>query len=155
MAKNHQKVRGKALIIRPNFGRQKDSRAGDSVRSFEKNGKAKRILLVNDHDLFRQALAIVLEQRANFDVCAQAASLAEAREVLSVMNGTVDLAVVDIDLPNGGGVELIRELQELPSVSVLALTADREQGPRTWMGEVLSTAASIDEIVGAARQLVG
>ncbi len=143
------------MIIRPNFGRQEDSRAGDSIRSFERNGKAKRILLVNDHDLFRQALAIVLEQRANFDVCAEAASLAEAREVLSGMNGTLDLAVVDIDLPNGGGVELIRELQELPSVSVLALTAEQEQGAQTWMGKVLSTAASIDEIVGAARQLVG
>lgn len=143
------------MIIRPNFGRQKDSRTGDYVQPFERNGKAKRILIVDDHDLFRQALAIVLEQRANFEVCAQAASLAEAREVLDGMNGAPDLAVVDIDLPSGHGIELIRELQEQPNVSVLALTADREQGPHTWMGEVLSTAASIDEIVGAARQLVG
>jgi DNA-binding NarL/FixJ family response regulator len=60
----------------------------------------KRTLLVEDHALFREGLALLLEQRTGFDNV-QARSLAEARRVLSSPPATIGMAIVDVDLPDG------------------------------------------------------
>ena len=114
--------------------------------------KTGRIIVVDDHAVFRQALAVLLEQQAGFDVYAEAAFLPEARSILRNLSGKLDLAVVDLDLPDGE--ELIRELNEGGSgTSVLGLTSGRERAVGAW-GAVLSTEASVDEILAAARRLV-
>src|SRR3954453_13176111 len=66
----------------------------------------KRILLVADHNAFREALAIRLNQEPDLEVAWQAASIAETRNVH--LNG-VDVAIVDPFLPDGDGMVLIRE----------------------------------------------
>jgi DNA-binding NarL/FixJ family response regulator len=50
----------------------------------------------------------MFDREPEFEVVAQAGCLAEAREEL----GGMDLAVVDLDLPDGDGAELIGELRE-------------------------------------------
>ncbi|MDQ3704143.1 MAG: response regulator, partial [Chloroflexota bacterium] len=80
----------------------------------------KRVLIVDDHDLFREVLATVLQQDTHLKNV-QAESLAEARELLRGLGGNIDLAIVDADLPNGEGAQMIRELRE-DDVPVLALT---------------------------------
>jgi DNA-binding NarL/FixJ family response regulator len=83
-----------------------------------------RILLVEDHAAFRNALAFMLGREPDLKVVAQAGSLAEAREVLG---GEFDVAVVDMRLPDGGGGELIGELRLAnPGVSVLVLSSTIE-----------------------------
>jgi DNA-binding NarL/FixJ family response regulator len=80
-----------------------------------------RILLVEDHAAFRGALAFLLGREPDLEVVAQAGSLAEAREAL---DGRLDVAVVDLALPDGDGSELIGELHRAnPGVSVLVLSA--------------------------------
>ena len=80
-----------------------------------------RVLLVEDHADFRGALACLLGREPDLEVVAQAGSLAEAREAL---DGRLDVAVVDLALPDGGGSELIGELRRAnPGVSALALSA--------------------------------
>jgi DNA-binding NarL/FixJ family response regulator len=76
----------------------------------EKNGKTGRIMILDDHAVFRQALAVMLEYRAGFEVYADIASPEEASAALEGLNGGLDLAVVDLDLPDGGAEEFIREL---------------------------------------------
>jgi DNA-binding NarL/FixJ family response regulator len=69
--------------------------------------------------------------------------------------------VVDLDLPEGGGLELLEELREAaPGVAVLGITANGDRGLRAralgaGAGEVLVLSASGEEIVAAARRLWG
>ena len=139
------------MIMRPNTGDWEDSPVG------EKNGKTGRIVILDDHAVFRQALAIMLEYRAGFEVYADVASPEEAKTALEGLDGGLDLAVVDLDLPGGGAEEFIRELGErMSGVTVLGLTANRDSvaGMR-GTSQVLTTGTRVDEILAAARQLVG
>ncbi len=63
----------------------------------------KRVLIVDDHDLFREVLATVLQLDTHLKQNVQAESLAEARQLLRGLGGNIDLAIVDADLPNGEG----------------------------------------------------
>jgi two-component system response regulator DesR len=81
-----------------------------------------RVMLVEDHTAFRQALAFVLASEPDIEVVAQAGSLAEAGETLA--DGRLDVAVLDLAPPDGDGTELIGELHRRnPGVSVLVLSA--------------------------------
>ena len=118
----------------------------------------KRFLLVEDHALFREGLALLLEQRTGFDNV-QARSLAEASRVLSSPPATIGMAIVDVDLPDGDGIELIEQLRETePDMPVLALTAVRDpeqraQALRAGADAVFSMREPIEELVRVARRL--
>jgi DNA-binding NarL/FixJ family response regulator len=116
-------------------------------------------LLVAKHVMFRQALALVLEWHANFRAV-QAGSLAEAHQLLRAPDTEQpDLAIVDLELPNDDGVELIREIHEVyPRTPVLALTTSREsertaRAKEAGADEVLTMAASGEELLEEARRL--
>jgi DNA-binding NtrC family response regulator len=49
-----------------------------------------------------------------------AANLAEARELLT--DGSIDLAILDLQLPDGTSIDLVRELQQQPDIEVLIIT---------------------------------
>ncbi len=117
----------------------------------------KRVLIVEDHAAFRQALACVLGWHTGLRESVQAGSLAEALELMPAE--PVDAAIVDLCLPDGDGSELISGLRDhAPGVSVLALSqsANLEHHDRALSAgasEVLSKEASIEEILHAARRL--
>ncbi len=114
-----------------------------------------RVLLVDDHLSFREAMAIVFGLQPDITVVAQAGSLAEARDVLA----DVDVAVVDLGLPDGSGLDLIGELRAVnPQGAVLILTAssDRAQFARAveaGAAGVLHKSTPLHELVGAVRRL--
>jgi len=117
-----------------------------------------RILLVEDHASFRQTLAILFEREPEFEVVGQAGTLAEARRVLRRVE--VDMAVVDLSLPDGQGTELIEEIGEEagPNLAVLVLTASVDRAVHARAVEagaagVLHKSAEVDEIIDAARGL--
>jgi DNA-binding NarL/FixJ family response regulator len=119
----------------------------------------KRLLLVHDNALFREALALLLEWQMGLDSF-QAGSVAEARRILGEPHhDEVCLAIVDIDLPNEDGIELIKEFRELePDCPVLALTTTRSmqrhmQALQAEAEEVLTIGGSIEELTGAVRRL--
>jgi DNA-binding NarL/FixJ family response regulator len=120
----------------------------------------KRVLLVEDHTLFRESLALLLEWRLGLESI-EAGSLAEGRRALSAVRGAADFAIIDLDLPDGDGSELIERLHESePEVPILAFTADRSLPKRAraleaGADEVLAKMAPVEQIIGAARQLVG
>jgi DNA-binding NarL/FixJ family response regulator len=121
----------------------------------------KRVLIVDDHDLFRQVLAVVLKQYTDLRDSVQVESLAEARRVWGGLNGDIDLAIVDLDMPDGDGTELIKELRAAqPDLPVLAFTVGRSVEVRAralqaGANQVLSTATSGEKIIRAAEVLVG
>jgi DNA-binding NarL/FixJ family response regulator len=121
----------------------------------------KRVLIVDDHDLFRQVLAVVLKQYTDLRDSVQVESLAEARRVWGGLNGDIDLAIVDLDMPDGDGTELIKELRAAqPDLPVLAFTVVRSVEVRAralqaGANQVLSTATPGEKIIGAAELLVG
>jgi chemotaxis response regulator CheB len=86
-----------------------------------------RVILVEDHIAFRQALAFLLGREPDLEVVAQAGSPAQAREVL--VDGHIDVAVVDLSLPDGDGRDLIGELRRRHSgIAVVVLSATIEAG---------------------------
>jgi DNA-binding NarL/FixJ family response regulator len=85
-----------------------------------------RILLVDDHEIVRRGLRDLLEMNEDLRVVAEAGSLAEA-EAVDVR--ALDVAVLDVRLPDGSGVDLCRTLRERhPGLACLMLTsfADNE-----------------------------
>jgi CheY-like chemotaxis protein len=72
----------------------------------------KRIYFTVDHTLFRECLALLLERRMGCE-CIQAGSFAEAHWVLDHLQGEVDLAIIDLDLSDGDGGEIVERLREL------------------------------------------
>jgi DNA-binding NarL/FixJ family response regulator len=119
----------------------------------------KRALLVEDHSLFREVLAVILEGHTDLKHNVQASSLAEARRVLAELDTKVDLAIVDLDPPEGDATPLIEHLRKV-GIPVMAFTADpspklRAQALQAGADEVLSTANSGEEIVGVVQRLVG
>jgi DNA-binding NarL/FixJ family response regulator len=100
---------------------------GEGVaRAKGKRSEVIRILLVEDHAAFRSTLAILLEREPDMEVVAQAGSIAEAREAL---DRPIDVAVIDLILPDADGTELIEELRRSkPGVCVLVLSATIEPG---------------------------
>ena len=66
-----------------------------------------RVLLVDDHAAFRQPLAFMLNREPDVTVVGQAGTIGEARTLLQ----DADVAVIDLDLPDGNGIDLIREFR--------------------------------------------
>ena len=115
-----------------------------------------RVLLVDDHATFREPLSFMFDREPEFEVVAQAGSLEEARGMLE----SIDLAVVDLNLPDGDGTELIghfRAFNPRGMVMVLTATADREAHARAveaGAAGVLHKSVRVGEVVEVARRLV-
>lgn len=113
-------------------------------------------MIVNDHTAFRQALAVMLEHRGGFDVCAEVGSSAEAKRTLSALTARPDLVILDLDPRDRITEYLVRELCDGPSATgVMILTADGNLAGTPEKVRVLGTDVSADEILSVARQLVG
>jgi len=70
---------------------------------------ASKIFIVDDHPVFRQGLAQMLNREPGLSVCGSAGSAEEALEFLTRV--TPDLVLVDLTLPGKSGLELIKEIR--------------------------------------------
>lgn len=118
-----------------------------------------RLLLIDDHAAFRVPLAILLERESDLEVTGQAGSLAEARAMLRDLAGQIDVALVDLQLPDGDGVALVRDLRvENPTGQTVVLTADTEPLRHAYAIEagaagVINKSAHPQQIVEAIRRV--
>lgn len=85
-----------------------------------------KVLLVEDDVLVRRAVARILSVVQDFDVVAEAGTVAQAREKVA-MEPQLDLALVDLSLPDGRGIDIIRLVRARhPTCVPIALTAHDE-----------------------------
>jgi DNA-binding NarL/FixJ family response regulator len=100
------------------------------ARSTNKNPKcdppdAKRIVIVDDHPLFRKGLEQLIHSDGAFAVCGEAGNAAEAMEVIRELDP--DLAIVDLTLPGANGIELIKNIRaEFSKLPILVLSMHDE-----------------------------
>lgn len=80
------------------------------------------VFLVDDHEVVRRGVRDLLESTGDVTVVGEAGSVAEAIE--RVPAAAPDVAVLDVQLPDGTGIELCRELRsQRPELSCLMLTS--------------------------------
>src|SRR5437588_6104338 len=85
----------------------------------------KRIVIVDDHPLFRKGLEEMIHSDGGFAVCGEAGTAAEGMEVIRKLNP--DLAIVDLSLPGANGIELIKNIRaEFRQMPVLVLSMHDE-----------------------------
>ena len=86
------------------------------------NSSPIRLALVDDHQMVRVGLRTLLEAVLQFEVIGEAATAAEALELLPKLAS--DVVLLDMRLPDGSGLEVCRQLRRLcPQVRVLMLTS--------------------------------
>jgi DNA-binding NarL/FixJ family response regulator len=86
---------------------------------------SKRIVLVDDHPLFRKGLEEMIHSDGTFAVCGEAGNAAEAMAVIRKLSP--DMAIVDLSLPGANGIELIKNIRaEFPKLPILVLSMHDE-----------------------------
>jgi DNA-binding NarL/FixJ family response regulator len=79
------------------------------------------LLLVDDHEIVRRGLREMLESKGDFSVTREAGSVEEA---LTLSLDDVDVAILDVRLPDGSGVDLCRSIHDVrPELACLMLTS--------------------------------
>ena len=85
-------------------------------------GRPLSLLIVDDHEVVRQGLVALLSRRPEFQVVAEAGTVADA--VAAARRFEPDLVIMDIRLPDGSGIEACREIRaDLPGTRVVMLTS--------------------------------
>ncbi len=116
-----------------------------------------RVMVVEDHADFREFMVALLGREEDLEVVAQAGSVAEARSHAAEVS--FDVAVLDLRLPDGNGVDLIGDMRESNAgAAVLILSASLdyrsvERATEAGADEILDKLAAPGDIVGTIRRL--
>jgi two-component system response regulator NreC len=85
-----------------------------------------RLLLVDDHEIVRTGLSMLLENENDMVIVGQASSGAQALELVSQLEP--DVVIMDLTLPDISGIEVTRQLKaHYPDIAVVALTIHEDQ----------------------------
>ena len=119
--------------------------------------KPLKVLVVDDHDIVRKGLVMLMSRHDDLQVVGEAGTAAEAVEKAQELSP--DVVVMDIRLPDGSGIEACREIRaENPQVKVLMLTSYGDD--EAVMGSIMAGASGYllkairsQATVGAVRQV--
>lgn len=92
---------------------------------------AAQVLIVEDHELMRDGLRWLIKKESDLEICGEAVDEASARQL--IVKSMVDVAIVDLTLDGGSGLELIKWIaQHRPKTKTIVSTMHNEQiyGPR-------------------------
>ena len=96
-----------------------------------------KVFVVDDHELVRKGLIDLINAEDDLSVVGSASNVAEA--MIKFTGSGADVAVLDVRLPDGSGIELCRELISLnPTLKVLMLTSFQDD--EALLGAVLGGA---------------
>jgi DNA-binding NarL/FixJ family response regulator len=118
-----------------------------------------RVFLLEDHEVMRQGLRMVLSAEPDIEVVGDAGTVASALVRLPAVRPQV--AILDVRLPDGDGISACREIRSmLPDVACLMFTA--YQDDQALLGAVMAGAAGyvlkgtpVREVVEAVRVVAG
>jgi DNA-binding NarL/FixJ family response regulator len=114
-----------------------------------------RVLLVDDNTQYVRVFAFALDLQPDIEVVGIAGTLAEARGMLE----GVDVAILDRQLPDGDGLELISDLREVsPEAKVLVMSAfmaltNPQEALEAGADRELSKLAPHDQVFATIREL--
>jgi two-component system NarL family response regulator len=118
-----------------------------------------RVLVVDDHALFRRGLEMVLEQEPDIEVVGEASDGAEALE--QAIETTPDVVLMDVRMPRRGGIDACTAIKDaVPSTKIIMLTISDEEADlydaikAGAMGYLLKE-ISIEEVASAIRAVHG
>ena len=118
-----------------------------------------RVLLADDHTLFREGVRRLLEAESGMDVVAEAG---RGPEVIDQAAQTEpDIVLLDVSMPGRGGLETLQDLKSRhPETKVLMLTVHPEDHfaircIKAGADGYMTKDAEPDELVGAIRRVVG
>jgi two-component system, NarL family, response regulator FusR len=120
-------------------------------------GRATQILIVDDHPIIREGLTHLLNLQEDLHVCGAAGS---AEEALAAMERQPDMAIVDISLQSGSGLELVRTLRHrYPDLAILVLsmhdeTIFAERALRSGANGYLMKLEATEHVMGAIREIL-
>jgi DNA-binding NarL/FixJ family response regulator len=123
----------------------------------KKANQAVRVVLVDDHAMFRTGVRAELDQADSVEVVGEGADVAEAAKV--IIETAPDVVLLDVHLPGGGGGEVLRQVhQKLPEVRFLALsvsdTAEDVIGTiRAGARGYVTKSITGDDLVNAIQQV--
>ena len=84
-----------------------------------------KVLLVDDHPLVRDGLVNLISQQTDLQICGEAGNEPQALELIRTVQP--DVAIVDISLETGSGIELIKSIKAMfPAVTILVLSMHDE-----------------------------
>ena len=81
-----------------------------------------RIMICDDHPLFREGLAAALQNEPDIEIAVQAGSVGELRA--SIGGVDVDLLLLDIDLPDESGASVVTEFADTTTVLIISALDD-------------------------------
>lgn len=97
-----------------------------------------RLLLVDDHEVVRSGLRMLLENQADLNIVGEVDTGEDALEMVKTLKP--DVAIMDITLPDISGIEATRRIKQAhPDVAVVALTIHEDQ---QYFFEMLQAGAS-------------
>jgi DNA-binding NarL/FixJ family response regulator len=116
--------------------------------------KSIRLVVVDDHALFRSGLISLLSGMEEFQVIGEANNGREALEI--VKNSKPDVLLLDVNMPEMGGVETVKALKESETCRILMLTISKSDEDllgaiRAGADGYLLKSASPDELSKAIR----
>ena len=77
-----------------------------------------RVLIVDDHAVIRDGLALLINDESDLEVCGEASDVVDGLQAISKMNP--DVAIIDVSLETGSGIELVKEVKaRFPNVKIL------------------------------------
>ena len=118
----------------------------------------RRILIVDDHPVFRFGLGQLLSSEDDLEVCGEAIDGSSALDAVHRL--APDLVIVDISLPGVGGIEVIKRLKALyPDLRVLVVSMHdealfAERSLRAGAGGYVMKDAPPDVLLGALRRVL-
>ena len=116
-----------------------------------------KILLADDHSMFREGLKYIIADETDMQVTGEAAS---SREAMSkIMEGDYDVVVLDISMPGRNGIDALTEIRNAkPNLAILVLSMHSEEqfalrALRAGAAGYLTKESAPDEFIAAIRKV--
>jgi len=122
-------------------------------------GEPIRVLVVDDHALFRRGLEMVLGQESDIEVVGEAGDGVAATELAST--AVPDVILMDVRMPKRSGIEACVAIKEVaPTARIIMLTVSDEEADlydavKNGASGYLLKDSSIDEVAAAIRSVAG
>lgn len=126
----------------------------------QRQSRRSRVLIVEDHPMFRERLRELIDKESDLEVCGEADNIQAALELLR-MPEPVDVVVLDITLRSGSGLELLKQMQaEHLATPVLVLSMHdealyAERSLRAGAKGYITKYEASPRVMTAIRQVLG